>query len=208
MNTKQRSAALPATSGKMKMALLTILMGCMAATAIAQTSTTKSTHGTYENYGRTLNLGLGIGYFGYVDHSVPFFSANYEFDVARQFTLAPFIGFASYRSDNYWENGNRAGRYYYHETFVPVGVKGTYYFDKLLGAGPAWDFYGALSLGFAIHSYRWDDGYTGNRDVYRNSSPVYLDLHIGTEYHINKRAGIFIDLSTGVSTIGVAIHGN
>lgn len=149
-----------------------------------------------------LNLGLGIGYYSYYNNqSVPYFTANYEFDVARQFTLAPFIGYSSYRSSNYYGN-----HYYFRQTIIPIGVKGTYYFDNLLGAGPNWDFYLAGSLGYNIARTTWDNGYTGDRDNYRDVSPLYLDLHIGTEYHFNNKVGLFLDLSTGVSTIGLAIH--
>jgi hypothetical protein len=35
---------------------------------------------------------------------------------------------------------------------------------------------------------------------------LFLDLHLGAEYHLNNRVGLFLDLSTGVSTIGLAIH--
>jgi hypothetical protein len=103
-----------------------------------------------ENHGRTLNLGLVIGghsgYFGYIGRSLPVFHINYEFDVARNFTLAPFISFSTYRNGYYWSNNN----YYYHEIIIPIGVKGTYYFDQILNTNSDWDFYLAGSLGFAI----------------------------------------------------------
>lgn len=172
-----------------------------AATLLTMTVATSQIH-AQEHYGKTLNLGVGLGYYGYLDGvSTPFFLANYEFDVARQFTLAPSLGFASFRSANYY-----AGRYYYHQTVIPVGVKGTYYFDRLLDAGSAWDFYLAGSLGFNINRVVWDDGYTGDRGLYRATSPLFLDLHIGSEYHFNNKLGMFLDLSTGVSSIGLAIH--
>ena len=155
-----------------------------------------------ENHGHTLNLGLGIGgysgYYGYIGHSLPVFHLNYEFDVARNFTLAPFMSFSSYR--------NRYDNYYYHETVIPIGVKGTYYFDQILNANPDWDFYLAGSLGFALVKSSWDNGYTGDRNYYSNGNPIFLDLHIGTEYHLSNKVGIFLDLSTGVSTVGLAIH--
>lgn len=160
---------------------------------------------TGEKYGKTLNLGLGLGYYGYVGHSIPVLHANYEFDVAKNFTLAPFITFYSYRRD-YYVNNPHGTLYYYHETVIPIGVKGSYYFDDLLRAGGDWDFYLAGSLGFAIVNSRWDDGYTGDKDYYRRASPLYLDLHVGTEYHLSSRIGLFLDLSSGVSTIGLAIH--
>ncbi|MES2704050.1 MAG: hypothetical protein V4649_15525 [Bacteroidota bacterium] len=157
-----------------------------------------------ERFGNTLNLGLGIGYYGYLQNSVLFLSGNYEFDVARNFTLAPFIGFTSYRSNSYRWSGSD---HYYRRTVMPMGVKGTYYFDRLLGAGPKWDFYLAASLGFVYDRVVWTDGYFGDKSVARAVSPLYLDFHIGTEYHINRRVGLFLDLSTGVSTFGLAVHG-
>ena len=171
-----------------------------------------------EKYGNTLNLGLGIGgysgYYGYVGHfgqSLPVLNINYEFDVAKNFTLAPFVSFSTF-SDGYYSGGSNKnypyGFYTYHETVIPIGVKGTYYFDDLLNANPKWDFYLAGSLGFAIINSSWDNGYNGDMNYYHNSSGgLFLDIHIGTEYHFNDRIGAFLDLSSGVSTIGLAIHG-
>ncbi|MBP1641019.1 MAG: hypothetical protein H6Q17_2602 [Bacteroidetes bacterium] len=156
-------------------------------------------NGSYsEKYGSTLNIGLGIGgysgYYGYVGKSVPVFNLNYEFDVAPQFTLAPSVTFYTYRDRDY------------RETVIPLAVKGTYYFDRLLNANSRWDFYLAGSLGFALTTSSWDNGYNGDRSYYQDGSNLFLDAHIGTEYHISKTIGIFLDISTGVSTIGLAIH--
>ncbi len=164
-----------------------------------------------EKYGNTLNLGLGIGgysgYYGYIGHSLPVFHIDYEFDVARNFTLAPFVSFYSYRNSYYWGDHNYSyAKYYYRETVIPIGAKGTYYFDQLFKANPKWDFYLAGSLGFAIVNSSWDSDYHGDRNYYQDASPLFLDIHAGAEYHINKRLGVFLDLSSGVSTIGLAIH--
>ena len=169
--------------------------------------------GSTAKFGRTLNLGLGVGgyynrgYYGYLGRSLPVFNINYEFDVAKNFTLAPSISFYSYKNSYYWGNKNYPYRYYtYQETVIPVGIKGTYYFDQLLSAGAKWDFYLAGSLGFAIVRASWDNDYYGDRDYYRRGNPLFLDLHLGAEYHINRNIGLFLDLSTGVSTLGLAIH--
>jgi hypothetical protein len=164
-----------------------------------------------EKFGNTLNLGLGIGgysgYYGYVGRTLPVFHIDYEFSVAKNFTLAPFISFYSYTNQYYWGNNNNPDRWYtYTETVIPLGIKGTYYFDDLLQASPKWDFYLAGSLGFAIVNSHWDAGYNGNVNYYHTPNPLFLDLHIGTEYHFNNRIGAFLDLSTGVSTVGLAIH--
>jgi len=165
-----------------------------------------------EKFGNTLNLGAGIGYYGYLGTPAPAFNLNYEFDLCRNFTLAPFVGLYTFRNDYYWGNPNvpptdpSYRNYYYREIVIPVGAKGTYYFDQLFHAGPRWDFYAAASIGFAFRSVIWDNAYNGDRTVYQDSGPLYLNLHIGSEYHLSQKAGLFLDLSTGVSTFGLAVH--
>lgn len=163
----------------------------------------------YEKYGKTLNLGAGIGYFGYIGQTVPVGTMNFEFDVARQFTLGPFIGVYSYQHSYYWGSPNKEGSYHYYsyrETAIPVGIKGTYYFDKLFHANAKWDFYAAGSAGFVFRSVVWENGYYGDQHVYQSASPLYLDAHIGAEYHMTQKAGIFLDLSSRISTFGFAFH--
>lgn len=165
-----------------------------------------------EKYGKTLNLGAGIGYYGYVGRALPVGTINFEFDVARNLTLAPFVGIYSYRNYYYWGHPDKSygdpsyRRYSYRETAIPVGLKGTYYFDQLLHAHSKWDFYLAGSVGFVFRSVTWESGYYGDQYAYRSASPLYLDAHVGAEYHMTEKAGIFLDLSTGVSTFGFAFH--
>ncbi|MFZ4547860.1 MAG: hypothetical protein ACOYN4_10520 [Bacteroidales bacterium] len=176
-----------------KITLTLILALIISGTNLFAQKTTSS-----GGYGHTLNLGLGIGYYGYYHHagrSLPVLNINYEFDVARNFTLAPFLTFYTYRNDDA----------HYRESIIPVGVKGSYYFDQALHAGSDWDFYLGGSLGFAIRNSTWDDGYSGDTN-YQDVSPLFLDLHLGTEYHLSSRVGLFLDLSTGVSTLGLAFR--
>ena len=145
----------------MKTTILTSVLFLMTlgTTLSAQETTTP------EKYGNTLNLGAGIGYYGYVGQALPVGSINYEFDVFKNFTLAPFIGAYGYSQHYYWGNKDNPYRNYYYRTIVvPIGVKGTYYFDQLFKANPKWDFYAAGSLGFAYST------------VYSSGplSPVYL----------------------------------
>ena len=167
-----------------------------------------------EKYGTTVNLGLGIGgYSGYyrnIGYYLPVVHLDVEFDVARNFTLAPYINFASATYRYHLSNPSRD--YIYKVNIIPVGVKASYYLDELLQAGPKWDFYVAGSLGIVLVNSSWNDYYYYNSRYYSgyyytHSDPQpYLDLHLGTEYHINNRVGIFLDLSNGLSTAGIAIH--
>ncbi|MFN0030988.1 MAG: hypothetical protein ACKVOR_02400 [Flavobacteriales bacterium] len=164
-----------------------------------------------ENFGNTLNLGVGVagygGYYRYAGRSLATFHINYELNVAPSFTLAPFASFYSFSSRYYWGNSNNPHRYYgYRETVIPIGLKGTFYFDEILVAGSKWDFYLAGSIGFAIINSHWDDGYEGDKNYYHSGTPLLLDIHMGMEYHFNNRIGMFLDLSSGMSTIGLAVH--
>ena len=160
-----------------------------------------------EKYGNTLNLGLGLGYYGYGGVTFPVLHANYEIDILKDFTLAPFLTYYSYSGGYSWGDNSHAWKNYsYHETVVPFGLKGTYYFDDLIGASPKWDFYLAGSLGILMTSHGSINDNVPTDDFYRQTGSLFFDLHIGTEYHISSRIGVFLDLSTGVSTIGIAIH--
>lgn len=164
-----------------------------------------------EKYGNTLNIGAGIGgysgYYGYIGRSLPVFNMNYELNVANYFTLAPFASFYTYRNKLFWGDNSYPFKYYYfRETVIPLGFKGTYYFDKVLRAGPKWDFYLASSLGISIVNSNWDSDYHGDKNYYQLANLFFIDVHAGIEYHIIKRLGIFLDISSGVSTIGLAFH--
>jgi hypothetical protein len=160
-----------------------------------------------ENYGNTLNAGFGMGYFGYDGYNTPVLHLNYEFQVAKNLTIAPFISFYRYHRSYYWGNHNYPYKYYnYDETVIPIGAKVTYYFDDLLHASSKWDFYLAGSLGYTIRRYVWDSDYYGETRVRSGNGYLYIDLHIGAEYHFNNKLGMFADLSSGMSTIGLAFH--
>ena len=63
----------------------------------------------------------------------------------------------------------------------------------------------AGSLGFTVVNTTWDNGYYQDNS-YHTINPLFLDLHVGAEYHLSRKVGLFLDLSTGVSTIGLAFH--
>jgi len=160
-----------------------------------------------ENYDNTLNLGVGTALHQYGNNSIPFFVVNYEFQVAEYFTIAPSIGYAHYSSNYYYGNGNNPYRNYsYSETIIPISVKGTYYFDKILNAGSKWDFYLGTSVGYYYATFTTENGYTGKTTDIDGTSPLYLAIHLGTEYHISQKTGIFLDLSSQFNTVGLAFH--
>jgi hypothetical protein len=192
----------------MKTHLMAVVLFITLSAAKITAQTTATTAGIYpEKFGNTLNLGIGIGYYGYINQNTPVLHADFEFDVVRNLTIAPSISFYSYQNHYYWGNPQKPYRdYSYRQTVVPVGVKVTYYFDELLKAGNKWDFYAAGSAGVAIRKTVWESGYDGDVRVDHSSSNLFIDVHAGAEFHMNRKLGLFLDLSTGVSTFGLAIH--
>jgi len=68
--------------------------------------------------------------------------------VVKNFTLAPFITVFSYQNNIIGEiRIIRIGIINYRQTVIPIGVKGSYYFDQILKAGHKWDFYLAAFFG-------------------------------------------------------------
>lgn len=180
--------------------LITLLM-------IAGVTVSAQDSASSEKYGNALNAGIGVGYYGYVGSTIPVVHANFEFDVAKNFTLAPFITYFSYKNNYNWGNKNYPNRNYsYRNTVIPIGLKATYYFDKLLHANAKWDFYLGSSLGVSIRKVTWESGYPGDNDIKHGSSGLYFDIHAGATYHFKNNLGLFLDLSSGISTFGLAIQ--
>lgn len=185
----------------------TILFAISIITTLTVNNASAQNETPGNKYGNTLNLGVGVGYYGYVGYSMPIIHADYEVDIAKNFTLAPFITAYQYQKYHYWGNPNNAYRdYYYRVTVIPIGVKGSWYFDNFVHAGAKWDFYLAASLGFAVRKTVWENGYYGETYVEHGSSGLYWDGHLGVEYHLNQKLGLYLDLSSGISTFGLAIH--
>lgn len=160
-----------------------------------------------EKYGKSLNLSGGIGYYRYVGYNRSVLHADYEFQIGNALTVAPSISLYNYEGHTLWGDPNHQIReYYYSEIVVPVGLKVSFYFDKIFKAGPKWDFYAASSLGTNFRKTNWETDYNGKYSIEPDTGPVYIDLHIGSEYHITNKIGIQLDLSTAISTFGMAIH--
>jgi len=186
----------------------TILTACLALFLLTQNAKAQAQESTgSEKYGKTLNLGLGFRPYTNQNYISPAFHLNYEFDIAKNLTLAPFISLYQYKSRYYWGGPNSPYRdYRYKQTIIPVGVKVSYYFDQLFKAGSDWDFYAAGSGGIEFRTTTWEDGYYGETTAVSSSARLYLAAHFGAEYHVNQKIGFYLDLSTNISTIGIAIH--
>ncbi len=166
-----------------------------------------------EQYGKTLNFGLGSSWYGHYRVPVNMLHLNYEFDVAKQVTIAPFISYYIHNYGGYYAHPRFSYRTYrYYETLIPIGVKGNFYLDDAIHLNKQWDMYLGASLGAGIIRTSRTVVYDNDKYVYRNvyggTTPLFLDIHLGGRYHINERVGVFLDLSTAISSIGLSFKTN
>lgn len=158
-------------------------------------------------YAQTLNIGAGVGYYRYVGYNVPVVHADYELPVDEFLTLAPFAAFYRYETNYFWGDETHTPRYYhYSEKVLPLGIKVTGYFDDILHAGKRWDFYAAGSIGLIIRKTTWVADYEGPRKINPGTGGMFLDFHVGTEFHCTRMLGIQLDCAAGETTLGLAFH--
>lgn len=136
-----------------------------------------------EKFGKVLNLGLNLPNGKYL--LMP--TINYEFDIARNVTLAPVVEGYAVR-DNVFGSDNESGA-----AFV-FAAKGCYYFDQLFHAGPKWDFYAGVSAGFAYESITDKEDNTTEKSIKR----VNPKAHVGAQLNIKSNMGLFLDVSRRV----------
>lgn len=161
----------------MKLLLTTLSLSLAILLSPTQTATAQELHGS------ALNLGVGIG-----ARQAAVYHINFEFDVVPSVTIAPSASFYGYTK------------------FVPIGLKASYYFDQVLNLLPEWDLYVAGTAAMGIVSDDWNN--QTYRDMYRfrGANNLFFDVHIGTEYQVTPRAGMFIDLASNAATIGIVLR--
>jgi hypothetical protein len=167
--------------------LRALAAGLLAVAGVHSAQAQISSASFSERFGNTLNIAVGGPYFPGWGRA-PYFTANYEFLVAPNLTLAPFVGAMAYNRSYFV--GSLLEKY--SQRLLVVGGKGTYYFDDLLRLGPSWDLYAGLSLGFVSNSLTWASW--GTHSAVEEVTPFYLDVHLGAEYHITRRTGLILDV--------------
>lgn len=153
---------------------LVILLTVLIASANAQNEPEP------EKFGKVLNLGLNLPNGKYL--LMP--TINYEFDIAKNITLAPVVEVYSVR-DRLFHSENESGA-----AFV-FAAKGCYYFDQLFHAGPKWDFYAGVSAGFAYESVTDKEDNSTEQSIKR----VNPKAHVGAQLNIKPNMGLFLDIS-------------
>lgn len=172
-------------------------------------------------YTKRLNVGFGYNYYA----GIPFI-VNYELsnrtlgmqeDPLEQYqlglTFAPQFGF--YRYTDWYPSPLRSfSNYNYSVNNLFFGVKTHFYFDRVLKMPEALDLYFAMAPQIMIRRVTWDYD-AGIPDIYkpnnrwlanrRGVNAFVLPIHIGAEYKLSKKFGVWGDIGTMMSTVGLSV---
>ncbi|NME69893.1 hypothetical protein [Flammeovirga aprica] len=150
---------------KLFLFLFTIISFCMVNTALAQ-----SGGGDYKGPGN-LNIGLTSGF---SDYGLGV-QADYEFNLARDFTVGPSVGLQT------WDNAGKTG------TSIGVGARFRWYADRVFNlTHPKWDVFANGDIGFNINSF----------------NSLWWGIGIGGKFHISDGFGLQAIIGSGAQ-IGV-----
>ena len=160
-----------------------------------------------EQFGSTLNLGPILNYGLNSNANLLYFHVEYEIDLVKNLTIAPFVNFSNITRNNYFNELNSPNKInYYSQPIMPVGIKFTYYLDPIVNLHPKWDLFMGGSTGFAIRKIaNKTSGLNSNQSINNGSSGLMFNLHLGTEYHFSKRGGVFLDVSRRTFSLGLAV---
>ena len=93
---------------------------------------------------------------------------SYDIPVATDIAISPFAG----------SNLDLS--------YLTLGVKGSYYFDNLIGLSDPWDFYAGANAGFALA--------TNNKN---DSNDFDIGLQVGGRWFWNEKWGLYLEFGGG-----------
>ncbi len=201
-----------------KLCTLTLLIGSLAFSAQAQnTVRVGDSYGglAYNKGDKIFMAGISFGYYGYGylggrSVSVPPLTAALELGIHENFSVGPYVGYASWSYDYISFN--------YSWNFIAVGARGSFHYVPVLNEAldlsldeEKLDFYVTLIVGLEFQTRTGDDnlsGIFGENDSDTDISPQFGPV-LGFKYKFNDKFGVYFEGGRGAfgyGTIGVAIH--
>ena len=162
--------------------LLLLVIGLLAGTqSFAQLAVDKGT--------KFINLGIGVGGYGYFNGSGLGLNAAADFGVAKNITVGAVAGYRSYGSGI---------------TSFDIGARGSYHFNELLNLSTdKADLYAGVGLSYFSFSY--GDTYIRSLGIDNTYSTVYVPIHIGGRYFFTESLGGFAELGSSLATLKIGL---
>jgi hypothetical protein len=161
---------------------LLLVLGLFASTqSFAQLAVDKGT--------KFINLGIGVGGYGYFNGSGLGLNAAADFGVAPNITVGGVIGYRGYGSG---------------VTSFDIGARGSYHFNQLLNlTTDKADLYAGIGLSYYRLSY--GDTYLRSIGISDSYSTVYVPIHVGGRYFFTETLGGFAELGSSLATLKLGI---
>lgn len=155
--------------------LLTILFLSISYFGFAQDGKKSAGSGNYAGVGH-----LNVGFQTYWNYSSSLgFQADYEFNLANDFTVGPSVSYSG------WDNAG------YKYSVWGVGARFRWYADRVLQiTHPKWDVFANGDIGFNIYNYP-------DYDQHKSYSPLWIGLGIGGKFHFNEKIGLQLIIGSG-----------
>ena len=205
-----------------KLCILTFLACGLALSTRAQNTVRVGDSGgglAYNEGDKIFMAGISFGYYGYNlgrgrSVGVPPLTAALELGIHENFSVGPYIGYASWGYNYRDLNIN----YSYNWSFLAVGARGSFHYVPLLNEAldlsldeEKLDFYVTLIVGLEFRSRTGDDNFGGLLGENDNDTDIGFQLGpvLGFKYKFNDRFGAYFEGGRGAygyGTLGVAIH--
>ncbi|GAB3899640.1 hypothetical protein [Spirosoma agri] len=136
-----------------------------------------------------VNLGIGVGGYGYFNGSGLGLNAGLDVGVTKNITVGGVLGYRSYGSG---------------VNSFDAGVRGSYHFNELLQlATDKADLYAGIGVSFYRLSY---GDYYANIPGFSNSyTTAYVPIHIGGRYFFSENVGGFAELGSSLATLKLGV---
>ena len=204
-----------------KLCILTFLACGLALSTQAQNTVRVGDSGgglAYNEGDKIFMAGISFGYYGYGlgsgrSVSVPPLTAALELGIHENFSVGPYVGYASWG----WDNRLLGVNYNYRYNFLAIGARGSFHYVPILNEAldlsldeEKLDFYVTLLVGLEFQSYNGEDFGGPFGDRYNdNYTRFRLGPVLGFKYKFNDRFGAYFEGGRGAfgyGTLGVAIH--
>ncbi|WP_139263135.1 hypothetical protein [Flammeovirga pacifica] len=130
------------------------------------------------------NLNVGLSTYWSYSSSLGV-QLDYEFNLARDFTVGPSLSYAGY-SDSW-----------YNYSVFGLGARFRWYADRVLNiTHPKWDVFANGDIGFSIWSHKYTGPGTDPKSQ-SSTSPLWIGLGIGGKFHFNDKIGLQLIIGSG-----------
>lgn len=136
-----------------------------------------------------VNLGIGIGGYGYFNGSGLGLNAAFDVGIMKNITVGGVVGYRSYGSG---------------VNSFDIGARGSYHFNELLSLSTdKADLYAGIGLSFYRLSY--GNTYLRSVGISDTYSTVYVPIHVGGRYFFTDAIGGFAELGSSLATLKLGL---